>query len=125
MSLIRTATAVTIRFSLGGGLAGEDGGAFFGGELFPFSEGEIAEGESADAFAKEAEAGEADGGGHAADLAVFAFAEFETDPGIDDVFTIANGWIAVGEGRGLLESLGAAGQAFVTFDHDGSAAEFG
>jgi len=85
----------------------------------------IAEGESADAFAKEAEAGEADGGGHAADLAVFAFAEFESEPGIDDFLANADGGIAVGVGRGLLESLGAAAQAFVTFDHDGSAAEFG
>ena len=101
----------------------EDGGAFFFIEFLPFADGEIAEGEGADALAQEAEAGEADGGGHAADLPVFAFAELEAEPGVDDFLANADGGIAVGDGRGLLEGLGAAGHAAVTFDNESSAAE--
>ncbi len=105
--------------------ASEDGGAFFFVEFLPFADGEIAEGEGADALAHEAEAGEADGGSHAADLAVFAFAEFEAEPGVDDFLANPNGGITVGDGWGLLEGLGAAGHAAVTLDDEGSAAELG
>jgi len=59
-----------------------------------------------------------DGGGHAADLTVFAFDEFEGDPAIGDGFSEADGWVAwrqdVGwlgaDGRGDAGGVGFLGQ---------------
>lgn len=65
-----------------------------------------------------------DGGGHATDLAVFAFAEFEADPGVDDGFAKSDGWVAFGDAGVLLEGAGAAGEATVAFDDDLSATKF-
>ncbi|MFT6179327.1 MAG: hypothetical protein ACJAQT_000240 [Akkermansiaceae bacterium] len=58
-------------------------------------------------------------------MAVFTFAEFEADPGIDNFLANADGGIARGKRGGLFEGLGAAGSAGVAFDDDGSATEFG
>ena len=106
------------------GSTGKDGGPFVDGEFLPFSNAEAAEGKRADAFTEKSQGGVADSCGHAANLSILAFPELESKPGVDDVLTIANRRIAVGNGRSLFEGLGPAGKTFVAFDHDGSAAEF-
>ncbi len=105
-------------------LPGEDGSPFFIGEFFPLSDGKVAEGKGADAFAEKSEARMTDGGCHATNLTIFAFAKFETQPGVDDVFAIANRRVAVGNGRGLLEQFGPAREAFVALNDESAAAEF-
>jgi hypothetical protein len=65
----------------------------------------------------------ANGGGHAAHLAVFAFAEFKAEPGIDDAFTKANGRVTIRDWGSLLEKFGSAGKASVPFDDDVPAAK--
>jgi len=56
------------------------------------------------------------GGGHAADLVIFAFDEFELDPGVGDVFAIADRGIARGKGGLRVEDEGAAGEGAVIAD---------
>ena len=65
----------------------------------------------------------ANGGGHAAHLAVFAFAEFKAEPGIDDAFTIANGRVTIRDRGSLLEKFGAAWKTSVPFYDDAPAAK--
>ena len=78
--------------------------------------GQGGEAEIADADAEEAEGGVADGGGHAADLAVFAFDEFEADPAVGHAFPKADGRDA-GRDFGLgFEQPGATGEGFVALD---------
>jgi len=67
----------------------------------------------------------ADGSGHAADLAVLAFSKFEAKPGIDDIFSISDRRITIGNWWGLLKGFGPAGEALVTFDDESAAAKFG
>jgi hypothetical protein len=103
----------------------EDGSALGGGEFAPRAGGEIAEGELADAGAEEAERGVADGGGHAADLAVFSFDEFEGEPGVGDGFSHADGRDARSDGGSGIEQARAAGQGAVVVDRDAAARETG
>ena len=103
----------------------EDGGALGGGELAPGAGGEIAEGELADAGAEEAERGVADGGGHAADLAVFSFDEFEGEPGVGDGFSHADGRDARSDGGSGIEQARATGQRAIVVDRDAAARETG
>lgn len=105
-------------------LAGEDCSAFIGGEFFPFSDREVAKRKGSNPFAEKTETGMSDCGGHAADLAIFAFTEFQADPGVDDVFAIADRRITIGNGGSLLKGSGPTREAFVAFDDDGSASEF-
>lgn len=94
--------------------SGEDGLAFGGGEDAPVTRGQGTEPELADADADEAEGGVSDGGGHAADLSVFAFVEFEGDPAIRHGFAVSDGRVACGqderglgaEGDGVLGGVG-------------------
>ena len=88
------------------------------------SRGEFSERESADAGADEAEGGVAGGGGHAADLAVFALAEFEGEPGGGDVVSLADGRVARGEIGIGIEEFGAAGEGAVAADLDAGAENF-
>ena len=66
--------------------------------------------EAADADAEEAEGGMADGGGHAADLAVLAFEQFQGDPAGGHGLAEADGRVARGNLRLRIEDPGAAGQ---------------
>ena len=59
-----------------------------------------------------------DGGGHAADLPVFAFGEFERDPAVRHVLADADGRVARRRvGRGI-EPPRAAGQGAAALDDD-------
>src|SRR5712671_5599227 len=64
--------------------------SFFQIQGFPIAGGQIGEGEVADPDADQAEGGMADGGGHAADLAVFSFGQFESEPACWHRFAVAN-----------------------------------
>jgi len=103
----------------------EDGSALGGGEFAPCAGGEITKEKVADAGAQEAERGVADGGGHAADLAVFSFDEFEGEPGVGDGFSHADGRVARGEGGSGIDEARATGQRAVIVDHDTAAGESG
>jgi hypothetical protein len=92
-------------------------------EFTPFSDREATQRKSANAFPKKAEGWVANGGGHAAHLAVFAFAEFKTEPGIDDAFTIANGRVTIRDRGSLLEKFGAAWKTSMPFYDDAPAAK--
>ena len=72
----------------------------------------------ADADAEEAERGVADSGGHAADLAVFAFGEFDGDPGVGNVFAKADRWIARREIGRCIEKSGTARKRAVFAERD-------
>lgn len=85
--------------------------------------GEIAEREVADADAQEAERGMAHGGGHAADLAVFAFDELEREPGVRDGFADADGGIAWRKGGWWGEKADAAGERAEVAEVESAAAE--
>ncbi len=62
-------------------------------------------------------------GRHAADLAVFAFDEFEGEPGVGDVFADADGRIAWRQsGRGIEQARGAR-QCAVVVERDATAGE--
>jgi len=60
----------------------------------------------------------AGGGGHAADLAVFALGQFEGEPGVGDGFADANGRVAGRQGRRRIKPAGARGQRGVITDAD-------
>jgi hypothetical protein len=92
-------------------------------EFTPFSDREATHRKSANAFPKKAEGWVANGGGHAAHLAVFSFAEFKAEPGIDDAFTIADGRVTIGDRRSLLEKFGSAGKAGVPFYNEAPVAK--
>jgi hypothetical protein len=92
-------------------------------EFTPFSDREATQRKSANAFPKKAEGWVANGGGHAAHLAVFSFAEFKAEPGIDDAFTIADGRVTIGDRRSLLEKFGSAGKAGVPFYNEAPVAK--
>ena len=79
----------------------------------------------ADAHADEAEGGVADGGGHAADLAVFAPGEGEAEPGVGHVFAEAHGWVAGREIRGDVEEHDATGRGAVVAESEAAAGELG
>ena len=101
----------------------KDGCAFLFRKFTPFSDRETTQRKSANAFPKKAEGWVANGGGHAAHLAVFAFAEFKAEPGIDDAFTIANGRVTIRDRGSLLEKFGAAWKTSVPFYDDAPAAK--
>lgn len=103
--------------------AGEDRFALVFIEFFPCAEWEVTEREGADALADEAQGGVAGGGSHTADLTVLALAEFESDPGIDDLLADADGWVTVGKIGCLFQKLGPAGEAAVVLDFKGATAE--
>ena len=63
-----------------GASTGEDGEFLGEGQLFPTARRKIAQFERADTYADQPKGGMPHGGGHAADLAVAAFDEFEGDP---------------------------------------------
>jgi hypothetical protein len=92
-------------------------------EFTPFSDREATQRKSANAFPKKAKGRVANGGGHAAHLAVFSFAEFKAEPGIDDAFSIADGRVTIGDRRSLLEKFGSAGKAGVPFYDEAPAAK--
>jgi hypothetical protein len=100
--------------------SGEELLALGGGEFAGVAglEGERFEREGANADADQAERGVADGGGHAADLAVFAFGEFEGEPGVGNVFADANRWVALREVRRCIEKVGTAGERAVFAERD-------
>ena len=79
----------------------------------------------ADAHADEAEGGVADGGGHAADLAVFAFGEGEAEPGVGHVFAEAHGRVAGREIGGDVEERDVAGRGAVVAEGEAAAGELG
>ena len=93
------------------------------GEFFPSPDREVTKRKSANAFPKKAESGVANRGGHAANLAVFAFSEFKAQPGVDDAFAIANRRVTIRNWGSLLECLGPTGKAGVAFDDDASASK--
>jgi hypothetical protein len=63
-------------------------------KLFPSTRRKVAQFKPADANAQEAQGGMPDGGGHAADLAVFALDEFKSKPDGGNAFAGANGGMA-------------------------------
>jgi hypothetical protein len=99
--------------------------ALGGGELAGVAgcECESGECERTDADAEQAERGVADGSGHAADLAVFAFGEFEGDPGVGDVFAETDRWIAWREIGRCIEKPGTAGERAVFAERDAAGGE--
>ena len=58
----------------------------------------------------------ADSGGHAADLTVFAFGEFEGEPAVANVFPYANRWVAWSDAGRCIETAGTAGKGAVVAD---------
>lgn len=74
--------------------AGKDGLAFGGVEFPPVARRKVAKPEGADADAQETEGGMTDGRGHAADLPILAFDEFEGQPASGNGFAVANRRVA-------------------------------
>ena len=90
---------------------GKQAVAFGFGQFAPIAggEGEVGKRQRADAHADKAEGRMTNGGGHAADLAVFAFGEFEGKPGVGHVFADTNRGIARWKRRRCIEKLDTAG----------------
>lgn len=106
---------------LRGRRAGEHRGFLGRGEAFPMAGLERCEVKSADTHADQAQRGVADGGGHASDLAVTAFDEFEGDPAIGNGFPHANGRVS-GRDCGLgVEQPSAAGEGGAALNEDATA----
>lgn len=79
----------------------------------------------ADADAEQAQRRMSDRGGHAADLAVFPFRQFEGEPGIGHGFAETDRRIAGRHGGRGVEPAGAAGQGAVVAEIDAAAGESG
>ena len=101
----------------GGGASprlGEDSGAFERGQLPPFSRWQAAKRKIADARPNQPQGGVPDGCRHPADLAVFAFREFERKPCVWHIFPNANRRIAGRKHRCGIEKAGPARQGAMT-----------
>lgn len=87
------------------------------------AKGQFAEGEIARAYADKAERRMADGGGHATNLTVFPFDQFEREPRVGDALTDADGRSPQVDGRGGLQHAGATRERAVSVDGDAAAGE--
>lgn len=85
--------------------------------------GEFAEGKITRAHTDEAERWMADGCGHATNLTVFSFDEFEGEPRVGDIFPDADGRNPRGDGRGGLKQAGATRERAIGVEGDAAMGE--